>query len=262
MLNKEFYVDNTYAELFDIKYTSNNKTTLNNDWKNIISDINFDIKLNSEVVIDKKINKLMKSTTIIEGMGYDKELLKQAAAKTTSTAPYSRDYKLNKDKKKALEKIKKKLLDTPLVSINDTSLNYGDYFNNIENITADKSILYFRKIFKNLVDFKTTHNYYTYIWKLINDFDKPYFIHLKMCEIYDKILQKPVINNIKKQTYSAISLIKQQHNIKLLDNDKIDELNIEISKLIKYMEPISKFMEECMNQYYQIIHYYYFKLEQ
>ena len=244
MLNKEFYVDNTYAELFDIKYTSNNKTTLNNDWKNIISDINFDIKLNSEVVIDKKINKLMKSTTIIEGMGYDKELLKQAAAK--SKAPYSREYKLNKDKKKALEKIKKKLLDTPLVSINDTSLNYGDYFNNIENITADKSILYFRKIFKNLVDFKTTHNYYTYIWKLINDFDKPYFIHLKMCEIYDKILQKPVINNIKKQTYSAISLIKQQHNIKLLDNDKIDELNIEISKLIKYMEPISKFIDGRM----------------
>jgi hypothetical protein len=244
MLNKEFYIDNTYAELFDIKYTSNNKTTLNNDWKNIISDINFDIKLNSEVVIDKKINKLMKSTTIIEGMGYDKELLKQAAAK--STAPYSREYKLNKDKKKALEKIKKKLLDTPLVSINDTSLNYGDYFNNMENITADKSILYFRKIFKNLVDFNTTNNYYTYVWKIINDFNKPYFIHLKMCEIYNKILQKPVINNIKKQTYSAISLIKQQHNIKILDNDKIDELNSEISKLIKYMEPISKFIDGRM----------------
>ena len=81
MLNKEFYVDNTYAELFDIKYTSNNKTTLNNDWKNIISDINFDIKLNSEVLINKKINKLIKNTTIIEGMGYDKELLKRCISR-------------------------------------------------------------------------------------------------------------------------------------------------------------------------------------
>ena len=247
MLNKDFFVDNTYIELFDIKYTSKNKLTFNNDWKKMISEIEFEIKLTSEKVIEKKISKLMKSTTIIEGMGYDNELLNQySSIPSNLNIPYDRPYALNKNKKKILEKLKKKLVDISYNVINDTSLNYSNYFNNMENIKVDKSLLYFRKIFQNLVKDESSYNYYTYIWQLMNDFDKPYLIHLKMNDIYNKILQKPIINNIKKESYSAISLIKQQNNIKILDNNKIEEINTEISKLIKYMEPISKFIDGRM----------------
>jgi ankyrin repeat protein len=253
MLNKEFFLDEKYLEFFNIQYkikinvlnkkitdldqfkldkssfdiNLSNKLDKKSDWKNIISDISgFTAKTNFDKIIENKKNKLNKSTTLIEKNVEGKNIFNT--------------YELNETKNKLLLELQEKQNQDNNNNIytNKNKINV-QYFEN-ENITSDKSITFFRMIFKE------NNSIYNYIWELINNFDKPYFIHLKMCEIYNKILEKPINNNIKKQSYSAISLIKQQQNINILDKEKIDNLNENIILLIKYMKPISKFIDGRM----------------
>ena len=251
MLNKEFFRDNEYLNLFNIEYdntlfnfipgiTGEKKLKGINDWKNIISDIEINIEQNSNKSITNKESNLSKNTTLIE--------------KTREQAPIvnidRRLYIENKNKIKLLKKLKKDLLkESNIYILTKPNLNINplDYFGS-ENITIDKSILYFRTVFKNIVDDNINNPpiIYTYIWEMIRKFNKPYFIHLKICNIYNEILEIPIINKLKQQSYSAISLIKPQNNINVLDQEKLSELNKKISLLNKYMEPISKFIDGRM----------------
>ena len=238
MLNKQFYRDKDYFNFFDIEYDLfSNKLKGNHDWKNIVVDVDeIKMKQNSEKIIKDKQNKLLKSTTLIEK---DKDRIN------------NRLLKRNKDKIKWLKKLNKELLEQnyTIETPDNIDVAVGNFFNNLysENIiTKDKSIIYFRKVFKNIINNNNPPIIYTYIWEMINNFDRPYYIHLKISDIYNKILKEEMIIKSNTESYSAISLIKIQNNINKLDQNKILNIKKQISKLTKYMEPISKFIDGRM----------------
>jgi len=223
MLNKDFNGNVEYYNFFGIKYETS-KLSDDSDWKNIIKNIILTAKTVSQKLINQKNQKIKKSTTLIE-----------------KNKDNIRKYENNNDKINLLEQLQSELMKK------DYNYNANIITRNLINesqITLDKSIQYFRKIYNNFLNKSEPPIMYTYMWDNINDLDKQYFIHLKMCSIYNEILSKPIIDEINEKSYSAISLIKPQS--KKLNQKNVSELKTKINLLSEYMEPISNFIDGRM----------------
>jgi hypothetical protein len=224
MLNKHFNGKDDYFNFFGINYESSNLSD-NSDWKNIIKDIELTAKTVSQKLIKQKNQKIKKSTTLIEKNKKDD----------------TRKYDNNNKKINLLEQLQTELMNK--------DYNYKPEKTDISlinesQITLDKSIQYFRKIYNNFLNKSEPPIMYTYMWDSINDLNKPYFIHLKMCSTYNEILSKPIIDEINEKSYSAISLMNPQS--KRLNQQNLSELKRKINLLTEYMEPISIFIDGRM----------------
>ena len=248
LLNKTFSRDIEYLNFFEIKYdyfkiieniptfTSFDKIDISglklqedSDWKKLINDVSFKIRTDSEKLIKKTSSKMNKSTTLLE--------------KTDNTNTKERQYIKNKNKIKLLKKLDDSLnypIKTTYVLLNPTN----NVLQNESKITIDKSIEYFRKIYQGILQNSKAPIMYTYVWDNIINFDKKFFIHLNMCNIYDSALNIPIINFTNEKSYSSISLIKPE--MKTLNQENLVNFKQKINLLKKYMEPISKFIDGRM----------------
>jgi hypothetical protein len=227
MLNKQFYQDDEYFNFFGINYNKDflfTKLSLNenNDWKKMISEVYIQINKISNDSILKKQTKLSKSTTFVEKDSKGINKMK----KNENKIRILRD--ANKVISQAIQTLQ--IIDIPKKDLLYWSENEG-------NITQEKSVLYFRKIFENIILAKQPPIIYTYIWEVFNNFDKSYFAHLNMCNIYNNTLNLPIINEEKQ-----VSFIKKV-NVTGLNQSIFLDFKNKMSKLKKYMEPISNFID-------------------
>ena len=247
LLNKTFYKDDNedknYRLMFGITYTDN-KLDNDNNWKDITKGLILEINTISKNLIKKRISKNRKINNIIEKKSQPNSITNTnetvidtaeivIETKTeTETARKQSSTEITDQKIQLLAELSRLLHETELpIMMDSPDLNY-DLNENESTLTRDKSSHYFRELFiKAEQSIK-----YTYLWKMINEnFSKKYYIHLRMHEIYNDVINQEIIKSDNKH--------KILNTQPIIDQDKLQNLKNTISNLVKYMKPISIFID-------------------
>ena len=230
LLNKTFHSDQEYLNFFDIHYDpaippAGPKLDAASDWKEIITNIMATLQVSSDKLINKRANKLnIRKRNILETNKGDK---------TRDTV--SVDIKINKLRN--LQMMIGRI--PPNIKSKNEILQYK-LSKNENKLTRDKSIAFFREIFNNLNN-DNQSIIYTYLWERISkDPDKKFYIHLQIFKQFNKLLQEKIINIPVKQTSifspKQLDVYTKNESLYLIFNTKIKQL-------MKYMEPITKFID-------------------
>ncbi len=226
LCNKNFNKNSDYLAMFNINYNiiSGLKLSDINDWKKIFQDIKFSIEKSSSNVARHEIAELQR-TNSIDNLVYQSSPSPSTPSKIPD--PFNQSSPSNQILI-SLEKIKKMEQSTDSIDIKLIDLNKGSD----EDLPEDKTLRFFRSVFSSSANPPIT---YTYAWKEVKKLNLSYFIHLKMCEILNKLFEQDVFE-------SKTQSISLNLTPKTLNKEKFEEFKKTITNIGQFIEPISEFV--------------------
>lgn len=226
LCNKNFNKNSDYLAMFNINYNiiSGLKLSDINDWKKIFQDIKFSMEKSSSNVARHEIAELQR-TNSIDNLVYQSSPSPSTPSKIPD--PFNPSSPSNQILI-SLEKIKKMEQSTDSIDIKLIDLNKGSD----EDLPEDKTLRFFRSVFSSSANPPIT---YTYAWKEVKKLNSSYFIHLKMCEILNKLFEQDVFES-KTQSIS-LNLTPKTFN-----KEKFEEFKKTITNIGQFIEPISEFV--------------------